>query len=184
MADVYAIFGTLLALGISFPGLLTAWHLIFPKKVLLAQHRLLHTPWRAFWMGLGVTLFIAIPTSVLLALPVGLAKLLGGLLILASLAVASLGAAGLASGMASRLHPDNPDTTATIGKFIKAAIALELAAAFPFIGWFLVIPLTIICSLGAASFAFLGWGAKTVPEPSLETKVIINPAYPADTAAS
>ncbi len=40
MADVYAIFGTLLALGIAFPGMLTAWWLLFPRTVEGAQQRL------------------------------------------------------------------------------------------------------------------------------------------------
>ena len=184
MADVYAIFGTLLALGISFPGMLTAWHLIFPTKVERAREKLQRTPWGAFWMGIGVTILAAFPITILLALPLGPAKLLGVLLILISLAVTNLGAAGLAAGMASRLSGHSSDEETTTAEFVKAAIALELAAAFPFIGWFLVLPIVIITSLGAASFALLGWGIKRKTYAIEEAALVGAPAFPADTSAS
>ena len=56
MADVYAVFGTLLALGIIFPGMLLAWSLIFPGTVGRASSRIEHTPWRS--LGLGIALAI------------------------------------------------------------------------------------------------------------------------------
>ena len=43
MADVFALFGTLLALGIALPGLLLTWQLLLPNVVSRAQQRLNHT---------------------------------------------------------------------------------------------------------------------------------------------
>ena len=37
MADVFAVFGTMLALGIALPGLLVAWRLLVPGVVIRAQ---------------------------------------------------------------------------------------------------------------------------------------------------
>jgi len=51
------------------------------------------------------------------------------------------------------------------GAFVRGAIALELAAVFPFIGWFLLIPLTIVTSLGATAFALLHWMPRAIPLP-------------------
>jgi hypothetical protein len=34
---------------------------------------------------------------------------------------------------------------------------MELAAVFPFIGWFIFIPVTFTFTLGAAIFALFGW---------------------------
>ena len=51
MADVYAVFGTLLALGIAFPGLLTATWLLFPGAVGRATLRVSATPARSFFFG-------------------------------------------------------------------------------------------------------------------------------------
>ena len=51
MADVFAVFGTLLAMGIAFPGMLLTWRVLLPKTVYRAQTRLAHTPWRCLFAG-------------------------------------------------------------------------------------------------------------------------------------
>ncbi|NJN93776.1 MAG: hypothetical protein HC875_06645 [Anaerolineales bacterium] len=48
MADVFAVFGTLLSLGIALPGLLLAWRLLLPNHVARARQRLERTPWQCF----------------------------------------------------------------------------------------------------------------------------------------
>lgn len=157
MADVYAIFGTLLALGIAFPGMLTAWWLLFPASIQKASQRVSTTPGKSLGLGILAALAVAVPAAVLLALPVGGAKLLGIVLIAAGLAFASLGAAGVAASMGRTWKGHAGDQASPTGSFVRAAIALELAAAFPLLGWFIVIPTTILVSLGAAVFAALNW---------------------------
>lgn len=154
MADISAIFGILLSLGIVFPGLLTAWRLLFPGVVERARLRLEHTPWRCFWLGGVLVAMLVVPIVVLLALPLGPAKLAGWALILAGFGLASLGAAGLAARMAGQVQRASPELSA-LGAFVRAAVALELAAAFPLIGWFAVIPLLTVTALGATVFALL-----------------------------
>ena len=154
MADISAVFGILLALGIVFPGLLTAWRLLFPVMVERAQLRLELTPWHCFWLGGVLTAVLTVPVVVLLALPIGPAKLAGWVVIFATLSLASLGAAGLAARMASQVQRASPAQT-PLGAFVRAALALELAAAFPVIGWFVVIPLVSVTTLGATVFALL-----------------------------
>jgi uncharacterized protein involved in cysteine biosynthesis len=154
MADISAVFGILLALGIAFPGLLTAWRLLFPATIERAQLRLEHTPWRCFWLGGVLTALLVVPVVVLLALPFGPAKLAGWALIFAGLCLASLGAAGMAGRMAGQVQRASPGQS-SLGAYVRAAIALELAAAFPVIGWFVAIPLMIVTSLGATVFALL-----------------------------
>lgn len=164
MADVSAIFGILLALGIVFPGLLTAWWLLFPATVERARLRLDHSPWSCFWLGGIVTALLVVPIVILLALPIGPSKLAGWALIFLALTFASLGAAGLAGKMALRLQPRGEAAAITPGAFVRAAIALELAAAFPIIGWFVLIPLAIVTSLGATVFALLRRAPVRAPE--------------------
>jgi hypothetical protein len=155
MSDVTAIFGILLSLGIVFPGFLTAWWLLFPATVERARVRLEATPWQCFWLGGVVTAVVVIPVTILIALPIGPAQLLGWLGVAGSLTFASLGAAGLAAMMAQRLQGHSALSPAAA--FVRAAVALELAAALPFIGWLVVVPLAIVVSLGAAVFALLRW---------------------------
>lgn len=165
MADVYAVFGTLMALGIVFPGMLTAWWLLFPKVVGRAEVRLTHTPGRALVMGLAGAAALAVPLLVLFAMPFGPTKFIASLLLMAALIVASFGAAGLAASMGRRLAERTSWPPVSLKSFLGGALALELAAAFPLLGWLIVIPFTIILCLGASLFALLGWA----PKPQAET---------------
>jgi hypothetical protein len=157
MADVYAVFGTLLALGIVFPGMLVAWWLLLPQVVARAETRLSRTPGRTFGFGLAGAVLVAIPVIVFLALPFGPAKFAGSLLLMAALIVASFGASGLAAMMAGRLAERVGQQPAGLKVFLGAAVALELAAVFPLLGWLIVTPFTITTCFGASLFALLGW---------------------------
>ena len=98
----------------------------------------------------------SLPLIILFNLPWGGFRAIGiaGMLLL--LAVASLGAAGLAAMMGQRLQSLGLNSS-QVGATVRGAIALELAAVFPLVGWFFVIPLTFITTLGAAVFSLLGW---------------------------
>ncbi len=171
MADVYAVFGTLLALGIAFPGMLTAWKLLFPNVIDRAEQRVAAAPWRSFWAGAGLTFLISLPIAILLGLPFGPVKFLGFVLLMLALAFASLGAAGITASMARRLNRGVQDEPTSPAAFVRAAVALELAAAFPLIGWFIVIPVAILVSFGAAFFAVLRWGTRKAPAVDESTLV-------------
>jgi hypothetical protein len=155
----------LLALGIVFPGMLAAWWLLFPNKVELAGKRIESTPWKSFGLGILGAVGIAIPVFVLFALPLPFAKFMGAVLLFGGLGFAGLGAAGMVKSMAGRLQERSSEKMTTAAAFVRAAVALELAAAFPMLGWFIVIPLTTIVSLGAAIFALLGWAPKEAAQP-------------------
>ena len=162
MADVYAVFGTLLALGIIFPGMLFAWSLIFPGSVDKASSRIESTPWRCLGLGIALAFPIGFTAAILFSIALGPANFLGAVVVVGTLAFASMGASGMAAMMGRRLVPRSSENTSEAAGFLRGAIALELAAAFPVIGWFLVIPLITLSSLGAAVFAALGW----MPRPS------------------
>lgn len=159
MADISAIFGSLLIFGIAFPGLLTAWWLLFPATVERAQTRLDQTPWQCFWFGGILTAAVVI----LLVLPFGPAKFLGWTLIVLTLAISSLGSAGIAAKMGQRLVETSNASPAAA--FLLGAIVLELAVFFPLLGWLLVFPLIIVTALGATGFALLRWVPKATPAP-------------------
>lgn len=170
MADISAIFGSLLIFGIAFPGLLTAWWLLFPATVERAQTRLDQTPWQCFWFGGILTAAAVIPIVILLILPFGPAQFLGWALMVIVLAVSSLGSAGIAAKMGNRLVETSHASPAAA--FVRGAIALELAVFFPLLGWLLVFPLTIVTALGATGFALLRW----VPKTTLAKVVESSPA--------
>lgn len=155
MADLSAIFFILLILGIAFPAMLTAWWLLFPSLITRAQIRVEKTPMPTFWMGLFILIALTIPIVILLALPIGPAKFIGWILLATSLALSSIGSAGIAAYLAHRLAQQSNLTH--FGGFIRGAVILELAAFFPVIGWFFLWPLLLITAFGATGFALLNW---------------------------
>ena len=156
MADISAIFFILLIIGVAFPAMLTTWWLLFPSLVTRAQTRVERTPWGTFWLGLVVLIAVTIPIVILLALPFGPAKFIGWILLAASLALSSIGSAGIAAHLGEQMKKAG-NTFTPLGGFIRGSIVLELAAFFPVLGWFFIWPLLLIMAFGATGFALLNW---------------------------
>ena len=155
MADISAIFFILLILGVAFPAMLTAWWLLFPDLITRAQTRIEKSLSASLWLGLVILLALTIPIFILLALPLGPAKLAGWILLGASLTVSTIGSAGIAAHLGARLTQQS--NLSPLSGFIRGAVILELAAFFPIIGWvFIWIPL-LITAFGATGFALLNW---------------------------
>jgi hypothetical protein len=161
MADIVAIFGTLLVIGIAYPGLLTSIWLLFPSTVKRAQLRLEYTPGRCFWLGGLILAAMIIPVLILLSLPSGGAKFFGWILIGLVIALSLLGSAGLAARMGEQLaaRSNNPGQ---FSAFVRGALVLELGAFFPVLGWLFFLPLTTVTAIGATGFALLNWMPKIV----------------------
>jgi hypothetical protein len=156
MADISAIFFILLIVSIAFPSMLTVWWLLFPSIVARAQTRVEKTLARTFWLGLVIVIALTIPIVILLALPFGPAKFLGWILLAASLAVSSIGSAGLAAHLGERMKQTG-NNYSPLSAFLRGSIVLELAAFFPVLGWFFLWPLALSTAFGATGFALLNW---------------------------
>ena len=156
MADISAIFFILLIISIAFPCMLTVWWLLFPSVVARAQLRVEKTLARTFWLGLVIVIALTIPIIILLALPFGPAKFLGWILLAASMALSSIGSAGIAAHLGERMKQTG-NTCSPLNAFVRGSVILELAAFFPVLGWFFLWPLTLITAFGATGFALLNW---------------------------
>ena len=165
MADVLAVIATLLGLAVAFPAMLLMWHLILPHTIDRVQERLNLTPWRCFFLGMGVFVLYLIPTLILFNLPWAGFKAIAWMGICGLLTLSSLGGSGLAVLLGQRLQilgADSSKAQATL----RGAIILQLTALFPFIGWLIFFPLTFIISLGAIMFALLHWQPAQAIKPS------------------
>jgi hypothetical protein len=155
MADISAIFFVLLILGVAFPAMLVAWWLLFPNLITRAQTRVDKSLAASFWLGLIILIALIIPIVILFSLPFGPAKFLAWILLGFSLAISSIGSAGIAAHLGGRLSQHG--NFSPLGGFIRGAVILELAAFFPFIGWLFVWIPMLITAFGATAFAFLNW---------------------------
>ena len=150
MADMYAIFGSLILVGISYPSMLTAWWLLFPERVETARIRISEKPKRCFGTGILAAAIAAIPAAILFTLPSQFTQVLGWIWLVLILGAASLGAAGIAAEIGLRLNWRNDGEFQSLGAFIRGAAILELASVFPIIGWLLFIPIGTLVGLGGA----------------------------------
>lgn len=156
MANITAVFGILFIIGVAFPGLLTTSWLLFPATVERARLRLDRTPWRCFWLGGVLIAGLVVPIGALLALPFGPAKFLGWAAVAVVLTLSTLGAAGMAAKMGEVLSARSGQVSPA-SAFVRGAVALELAAIFPVLGWFIFVPFALVTALGATAFALLHW---------------------------
>ena len=170
MADISAIFFILLIISIAFPAMLSAWWLLFPALITRAQTRIEKSLARSFWLGLVIVIALTIPIVILLALPFGPAKFIGWILIAASLALSSIGSAGIAAHLGERMKQAGNNYT-SLSAFVRGSVVLELAAFFPVLGWFFLMPLALITAFGATGFALLNWLPREKPQASTVTPV-------------
>ena len=164
MADISAIFFILLIIGIAFPAMLTALWLLFPALISRAQTRVDKTPMQTFWLGLAIVIAVTIPIVILFALPFGPAKFFGWVLLGASLAISSVGSAGIAAHLGARLSKHTSVTP--LSGFIRGTVIFELAAFFPLIGWLFVWIPALIVAFGATGFALLNWKPREKAQPA------------------
>ena len=92
----------------------------------------------------------AIPTAILFSLPSQFTQVLGWIWLVLVFGAASLGAAGIAAEIGLRMNWRNDGNFQSLGAFIRGAAILELASAFPVIGWLLIIPVGTLIGLGGA----------------------------------
>lgn len=169
MADISAFFFILLIIGLAFPAMLAALWLLFPALISRAQTRVEKTPWATFWMGLGVMIVFIIPVVILLALPFGLAKFFGWVLIGLLLAISAIGSAGIAAHLGKRLSLNS--NFSQLSGFIRGAVILELAAFFPLLGWLFVWIPMLIMAFGATTFALLNWNPREKAHTEISKQV-------------
>jgi hypothetical protein len=167
MADVYAIFGTLIALGIAYPGLLAAWQMLFPGFMKRIQQRIDGSAWATFGLGTGVGVPVILITIFLISVPSPVFRFLGAFLAVCALALASLGAAGLAGLMGGRLNEISGGRYSVSGAQVRGAIALGLAGIFPIIGWLLVFPLGTLTCFGAGVHTLFSRARQETPTGEL-----------------
>ena len=159
MADISAIFFILLILGAAFPSMLAGLWLLFPNLVGRAQIWVEKSPTACFGLGLIIVPALVIPIILLFSLSFGPAKFLAWILLGASLAISSIGSAGIAALLGERLKQSGNNYSA-LNAFVRGAIILELASFFPLLGWLFVwIPL-LLTSFGATLFALLHWAPR------------------------
>lgn len=151
--DVIGIALSIIGFLLSFQGLWLICRALWPTRVETAAMRCRDNGLACFFLGLPV-----MALTLLVAVVIG--KRLGtfGILIgsgigLLLLMYASIGAAGLATHLGQRL-PSPSDAQRPWRATVRGAVVLELAWLIPILGWFGLLPISLIIGAGATTLGF------------------------------
>mgnify|MGYP005855933537 CR=1 FL=1 len=146
LAQVQAAVALVVALVLTWTGLMVAVALYFPRSTRRAEEAISTGTGRRFGVGL-LGLGAAVISAMLLAAPNGLVKLIGALISTALLAAATVGAAGL-SRLLGRRIAEASGVRSEFGSLVRGSLLFSLATLFPGIGWYLFAPVATLLSLG------------------------------------
>lgn len=154
IGDVLAVVATVVGAAASAWALTICAALVFLRRT-DAAHAALHRSWaKCFVVGLIATFVLLFVSTALVSLPLPAAKLMGLFGYTATLALAAVGAAGLARLVANRIMRHDTEVSA-YSALTRAAGLLVAASAFPVLGFFVIAPLLIILSIGAGTIALV-----------------------------
>jgi len=156
MADTMSIFFVILGMMLAFPGLWLLCRGLWPKAVATAADRCRKNLWSSFLVGLPITIVMIVVTRILFSVlgPVG--KIAGVGVVCLYMLQAHTGVSGLATSIGHRLLSPL-DEQRPWRSTLRGGVVLELTYLLPILGWFVILPASIIIGSGAAT---LGWLSK------------------------
>ncbi|HWE97322.1 MAG TPA: hypothetical protein VG269_25410 [Tepidisphaeraceae bacterium] len=171
-ADIWAIGLTIVGFLLSLQGLWLVCRALWPNRVESAAMRCQRNAVACFFIGAVVT-GVTIPLIGFLVGKFGApGGLVGGLIAFMYLIFSGIGSAGFVTHIGRRLaSPIDADRPwrATV----RGGVTLELAALIPVLGWFGILPISMIIGAGAATLAMFtksaarpgGAGTAQLPVP-------------------
>jgi hypothetical protein len=157
MADVFTVTFIILGFWLAIPALCLVLRACFPEAFGRAQLRLREAPYWSFFTGLGVGALGVVGVSLLGSIPgIGQpgAGLAGSLFFLLSL----LGAGAFGTFVGERL-PSPFDEARPWLPTVRGTVLLAVSCTVPFLGWFVLLPVTLSLGLGAGFGAWRGRGS-------------------------
>ena len=154
MADTMSIFFVILGMLLAFSGLWLLCRGLWPEAVTAAADRCAKRLWSSFLAGLPITIVMVVLTKTLFSVlgPVG--KIAGVGVVCLYMLQAHTGVSGLATSIGRRLFSPL-DEQRPWRSTLRGGVVLELTYLLPFLGWFVILPVSIIIGSGAANLGLL-----------------------------
>jgi len=171
MAWFFFIFGLMLAL----PGLWLLCRGLWPNTVESTTADTARGLLVPFFVGLPIAGLTVLTVSIVSKAPGGLGGLLSVLAISIFVLFASTGVAGLATTIGKRL-PSPADADRPWNATIRGGIVLELAYLVPVLGWFILLPGSLIIGAGCALRAQIGNLRNRMSRGKSEKKLNLKPS--------
>lgn len=155
MADTMAYFFVIIGLLVAFPGLWLLCRGLWPHTVEKTKLDCSKTLWKPFLVGLPHAAIVIVLAGILNnKVPQPIGGILTLLNICLFLIYASSGVAGLATVIGERL-PSPADAASPWKATIRGGVIMELSFLLPILGWFVLLPASIIIGAGATTRACL-----------------------------
>ncbi len=154
MADTMSIFFVILGMMLALPGLWLLCRGLWPEAVASAADRCRKRLWTSFLVGLPITIMMVTVTALLFNVLGPIGKIAGLGVVCLYMLQAHTGVAGLATAIGRRLAAPNDEQRAWRST-LRGGVVLELAYLLPILGWFVILPASIIIGSGAANLGLL-----------------------------
>jgi hypothetical protein len=154
MADTMSIFFVILGMMLAFPGLWLLCRGLWPEAVAAAADRCSKRLWSSFLAGLPIAIVVIVAAKILFNVlgPVGKIASVG--VICLYMLQAHTGVSGLATSIGRRLLSPL-DEQRPWRSTLRGGVVLGLAYLLPILGWFVILPASIIIGSGAANLGLL-----------------------------
>jgi len=160
MADTMAIFFVVLGLSLAFPGLWLLCRGLWPRAGAEAAAICGKGLIKPFIAGLPVTMAMIFVAAVLSKFGSG-GKIAAAAAVCLYLMIANCGVAGLVTVVGARLGwPVDSEQPWRVT--LRGGVALMLASLLPILGWFVILPASVIIGCGANLISLWRAGAATV----------------------
>lgn len=182
-ADTMAIFFVVLGVLIAFPSLWLLCSGLFPNFVLRTELAVHKGYWKSFFIGIPVIALSVILVAAVGKLPATFGQI-GGILCFSFLMFfAQTGVAGLATHVGKRLRSP-ADIERPWKATLRGGIVLVLSYLLPLLGWFFILPLSLIIGAGSSARACFGGKAKSVSESHAQVSAVAAVSASAPAAVS
>ncbi|MCI0487893.1 MAG: hypothetical protein L0229_14975 [Blastocatellia bacterium] len=152
MADTMAIFFVVLGLLLAFPSLWLLCYGLWPDASLAASAKTDKNILKPFLVGLPVTAVMLVMAAAMKNLLGGLGNIAAGVLVSIYVVYAGTGVAGLATTIGQRLKSQS-DAQQPWRATLRGSVVLALTYLLPILGWFVILPASIIVGTGAVTMS-------------------------------
>ena len=170
MADIFKILLPIVGTLMSFVCFCLLYEGIFPAAVERCQGAYQSKPIRSIFLGC----LVGIPGTIIgvACLNAGnpLGQLIGFSSIFLLFSLAVLGASGLSRLLGIRLNSPQ-DSQQPWKRVYRGSTVLSITFLFPLIGWFLILPLTLLSGLGVALLSLKRSKQVMMPQPATVSEV-------------
>lgn len=168
MADTMAIFFVILGLLLAFPGLWLLCLGLWPRTANAAADYCSRGLAKPFFAGVPITLAMIFVATLLNNVPGAIGNIAAIGTVCLYLLFSSAGVSGFATAIGRRLASP-VDTERPWRATLRGGIVLELSYLLPILGWFVILPASIVTGCGASTLALLRREPKTASESTSST---------------